>query len=628
MMRTKLSDFLGSLSLRARILLFFIIVSNVSVLIIGVISTRLSLDTIRSKADQFNRQMIENVTEKIDDLLAEAQRTSQMVAEDPTIQASLRRPLDADIGRRYSKDLEIDTALNFIQSYKSDILGIYVVGANGGAYKSSFYSLRTDDMRREDWYARIVGHRQPIWFGSHRGSFAAVTVGQSLVTVGVPIMDKAGGEGLGAVLVDLEVELLLRIIRSKLGTTGFIFIVDRDGNVISRPDTLTGSDREATLRRAVEDLGASPGAPASAALRREFLFFSKPSAITGWNIIGVIPTAELEKDTILIRRTITVLLPVICLLDILAAWYFAGVLVTPIKKLMRLMRKVEEGDFSVVMEARTSDEIGQLSEGFNVMVGKIRELMQRVYREHQKMRSAELAALQAQINPHFLYNTLESIVWLSRAGRSRDVIHIVEAMTKLFRIGISGGRELITIRDELEHVKSYLTIQQIRYRDKIDYVIDVPESLGGCRILKLVLQPLVENAIYHGIKNVRGRGTIQVRGREENGDIVLDVVDTGPGMKPEDLRALQAGLVDRAEAPEGAGPPDHAEPAKGAAGQPDHAGGSGAQEPGSGYGLKNIHERLTIFFGPEYGLSFRSEYGRGTTVAVRIPKEADQGGAR
>ena len=585
-------DAVGSISIRTRILLFFVIVSNISVLTIGLISYRLAFDTISFKASQFNHQMIENVTEKIDELFAEAQRTAQMVADDPTIQTTLRRAMDSNIGRRYSKDLEVDTQLNFIQSYKNDILGIYVLGANGSAYKSSFYTLKIDDLRREEWYRTIVSDRSPVWFGSHQGSFAAVTVGQSLVTIGVPIIDKASGKNLGAVLVDVEVELLLRIIRSKLGTTGFMFMVDRDHNVISHPDNLVGWEKDSILRRAVADLNESGNAGSSSALDSDFLFFSKASTVTGWNIIGVIPRAELAKDTYFIRGAITILLLVTCLLDILAAWYFAGVLANPLKKLMHLMRRVEGGDFEAVMDVHTKDEIGLLGQGFNVMVGKIRDLMQKVYKEHQKLRSAELAALQAQINPHFLYNTLESIVWLSRAGRSHDVINIVMAMTKLFRIGISGGRELITIHDELEHVRSYLTIQKIRYKSKIEYRIDVPESICGCRILKLVLQPLVENSIYHGIKNMHGKGSIEVSGREEDGDLVLNVIDTGIGMRPEELVALRAAVNDH----------------------------NGDGEGSDGYGLKNIHERLKIFFGADYGLSFESDYGHGTTVAVRIPK--------
>ncbi|HEY9595551.1 MAG TPA: histidine kinase [Spirochaetia bacterium] len=591
-------DLFGSLSIRTRILIFVIVVSNVSVLVIGIVSYRLAFDTIRTRAEQFTHQIIENVTEKVDELLQGAQDACTMVADDPSIQAVLRAPLEADLGRRYSRDLEVDTQLNFIQSYRPGIFGIYIIGANGSSYKSSFYSLKRSDMREEQWYRRVAAGKEPVWFGFHDGSFATVTLEQPMVTVGLPIMDRAGRGSLGVVIADVEVDQLLRIIRSKIGNTGFIFIADGERNVISNPDIRSGSERETALRSVMEAFGPSRPSAESATSTKEFLSFSDPSAVTGWTITGVMPRAELVKDTWSIRRTITILIPVICLLDILAAWYLAGVLAHPIKKLTRLMRRVEGGDFTVVMDARTTDEIGLLAQGFNVMVARIRELMESIHTEHRKLRAAELAALQAQINPHFLYNTLESITWLSRAGRSADVIHIVKAMTSLFRIGISGGREMITVRDELEHVRSYLTIQQIRYKDKLDYTIDVPDSIGDCRILKLVLQPLVENAIYHGIKSVRGKGRIEVRGRQENGDIVLEVADTGIGMRPDALAALQASLRD----------------------------GTAEEASGGSYGLKNVQERLVVSFGQGYGLSFESELGRGTTVSVRVPRSFDGGG--
>jgi two-component system sensor histidine kinase YesM len=244
------------------------------------------------------------------------------------------------------------------------------------------------------------------------------------------------------------------------------------------------------------------------------------------------------------------------------------------------------------MKASGRDEIGRLAESFTIMVERIRDLMGRVHQEHQKLRAAELLALEAQINPHFLYNTLDSIIWLSRAGKSAEVIRLVTAMTRLFRIGISNGREVISIGDELEHVRSYLTIQEIRYKDKMDYRIDVPVELHQHRILKLTLQPLVENAIYHGIKNVRRKGFIAVNGRVESGDIVLSVSDSGIGMGSEQVEALRRSL--------------------------DAHGSS--EEGRTGYGLKNVHERLTLFFGSGYGLSFQSEKTRGTTVSVRIPR--------
>ncbi|MFI5369248.1 MAG: sensor histidine kinase, partial [Spirochaetia bacterium] len=485
----------------------------------------------------------------------------------------------------------------FIQSYTSDIFCVSVVGGNGSAYRSAFYTVLAGDLRTRDWYRTIAASRAPVWFGSHRGAFAVETTGQPLISVGVPIIDKATGSCLGVVVADTEVELILNTIRSRLGDTGFIFIVDAHHNVISHPDNLVPSERESVLRRAVENFMQHGGASAAPSLKEEFLFFSKVSAVTGWSIIGAIPMKELTKDTKSIGTTISILLLAACIFDVLAALYFAGTITKPVKHLMLLMKKVEEGDFSVEMRASGRDEIGRLAESFTIMVERIRDLMGRVHQEHQKLRSAELLALEAQINPHFLYNTLDSIIWLSRGGKSAEIIRLVTAMTKLFRIGISNGREVISIGDELEHVRSYLTIQEIRYKDKIDYRIDVPAELYHHRILKLTLQPLVENAIYHGIKNVRRKGFIAVNGRTENGDIVLSVSDSGIGMSSEQMEALRSSL--------------------------DAHGSS--EESRTGYGLKNVHERLTLFFGSGYGLSFQSEKTRGTTVSVRIPRMKEKG---
>jgi two-component system, sensor histidine kinase YesM len=581
--------------MRGRILLFFMLMSTLTVLVVSITFYRISFDVIRSKASQFNRQIIENVTEKIDALLGEALQTAHMIADDPAVQATLRKAPDPDVGRRYSKELELDTQLAFVQSYTSDVFCVSVVGANGSTYRSAFYTVKAGDLRQGDWYRTIVASRAPVWFGSHDGAFAVETTGQPLFSVGVPIMDKATGNSLGVVVADTEVQRILDTIRARLGETGFIFIVDAHHNVISHPDNLVTSEKEAVLRRAVENYTRQGGVSAPPPFREEFLFFSKESAVTGWNIIGAIPMTELTKDTTAIGTTISILLLAACLFDILAALYFAGTITRPVNQLMLLMEKVRDGDFSVEMRASGRDEIGRLAESFTLMVERIRELMGRVQDEHQKLRAAELLALEAQINPHFLYNTLDSIIWLSRVGRSADVIRLVTAMTRLFRIGISNGREIISIGDELEHVRSYLTIQEIRYKDKMDYRIDVPPELHGHRILKLVLQPLVENAIYHGIKNVRGKGSITVNGRTENGDILLSVSDSGIGMSGEQVDALRRSLA---------------------------APGT-AEDLRPGYGLKNVHERLTLFFGAGYGLSFESEAKRGTTVSVRIPKSKE-----
>jgi two-component system sensor histidine kinase YesM len=222
------------------------------------------------------------------------------------------------------------------------------------------------------------------------------------------------------------------------------------------------------------------------------------------------------------------------------------------------------------------------------MIERIQSLIDQVYVEQRSKREAELRILQEQIKPHFLYNTLDTIQWMAQEHRVDDVVCMVGALTSLFRIGLSKGREFISLSDELEHVESYLCIQKMRYEEKFDYSISCDFALRPCRVLRLMLQPLVENAIYHGIKERRGHGNLTVEARTEGRDLLLEVRDNGLGMSEETLARLSESLEE------------------------------GVSSVG-GYGIRNVHERIRLTFGKPYGLSFKSVYGEGTEVTIRHP---------
>jgi two-component system sensor histidine kinase YesM len=213
-------------------------------------------------------------------------------------------------------------------------------------------------------------------------------------------------------------------------------------------------------------------------------------------------------------------------------------------------------------------------------------------KEQENLKKAELRALQAQINPHFLYNTLDAIIWLAESNRTNDVVQIVRALSSFFRIALSKGKEWILIRDEIEHVRSYLTIQKMRYRDILDYRIEVDPALSGATLLKLTLQPLVENALYHGIKNKRNGGTIRVVGQLRAPDaIYIEVSDDGVGMTPEKLAEVRASLQTE----------------------------SIALVEDAGFGIQNVNTRLKLYYGRQYGLTVESEYQQGTRISLTIP---------
>jgi two-component system, sensor histidine kinase YesM len=284
--------------------------------------------------------------------------------------------------------------------------------------------------------------------------------------------------------------------------------------------------------------------------------------------------------------------------SVIAAWAISSSIYTPIKRLHDITTTITKNDLQALVTRDNVDEITELGLSFNIMIGRIRELLEAEKKEQENLKRAELRALQAQINPHFLYNTLDTIIWMAESNRTDQVVEIVSALSSFFRISLSKGRDWITIGEEIERTKSYLTIQRMRYRDILDFKIEADPYVLNNTVLKLILQPLVENALYHGIKNKRGGGTIIVRARQRNKDeVVLEVEDNGIGFTFEKLNQLQAELSDD----------------------------SGEINMESGFGIGNVNKRIRLYYGRQYGLTLKSEYTVGTRATLIIP--ARQGDA-
>lgn len=282
--------------------------------------------------------------------------------------------------------------------------------------------------------------------------------------------------------------------------------------------------------------------------------------------------------------------------SVVAAWSLSKSIYTPIKKLHDVTTTITKNDLQALVTSDNRDEIAELGMSFNIMIGKIKELLDSKMKEQENLKKAELRALQAQINPHFLYNTLDTIIWMAEAKKTSQVVEIVSALSSFFRISLSKGMDWITIGEEVERTRSYLTIQKMRYQDILDFKIDVDDDVSENTILKLILQPLVENALYHGIKNKRQGGTISVRARRNGeNEILLEVEDDGIGFTPDKLSQLRAELDDD----------------------------SGDIKLESGFGIGNVNKRIRLYYGKPYGLSVRSEYNTGTCVTLVVPAKME-----
>ncbi len=294
-------------------------------------------------------------------------------------------------------------------------------------------------------------------------------------------------------------------------------------------------------------------------------------------------------------RLITLRITVMALILIVLFIYFfskklSKSITDPVTKLCDMTEKFAGGDFTVSCNVETGDEMQTLAESFNSMVGEIKTLIEDIHREQEIAKDAELRLLQEQINPHFLYNTLDAILWMTEAGENKKAIQIIEELSSFFRISLSKGESSIPIRNEKEHVKNYLEIQRYRYQDILDYEIDFEEEILDKHIQKLTLQPIVENALYHGIKNKRGGGKIKVSGKALGNDILFIVEDNGKGMDENELKHLR-GLIS----------------------------GEVESEDKRGFGMANVEKRLEMLYGSGYGISVESRLDEGTKVSVRIP---------
>lgn len=270
------------------------------------------------------------------------------------------------------------------------------------------------------------------------------------------------------------------------------------------------------------------------------------------------------------------------------SWKFAQRITKPINELCEKVKRLGKGDFTIIPVKTKNEEIKTLDDGFNEMIIHITNLLNKIKEDEKVLHKTELELLQAQINPHFLYNTFDSIIWLAETHCYDDVVNMVSSLSTFFRNSLNKGQDIITLEDEEKQVCSYLEIQKIRYSDILEYEINIPKDLLGYSLPKLTLQPLVENALYHGIKNKRGMGKILISGSENETDIILSVKDNGIGISASHLRDLCAGIY---------------------------------EDKHTGLGLVNVHKRLKLYCGEEYGLVFESIEGEGTEVIIHIPKQ-------
>jgi two-component system sensor histidine kinase YesM len=582
------------------------------IVIVGaiLIAFRVTEETARITSRRYTQQLVRQIAHNIEFYIDYMDSISTFVEADSSVREYLKADSEAAAEA-------VRSVLTVMTTTRNDISLIGIFG-----YRGEFITQDREnslnpfaDPSGQSWYTAARKARGLSVVSSSRVQNIIKGQYRWVISLSREIIDRETGRGLGILLVDLNFRIIDRICSSiQLGRRGYIFVVDRRGDIVYHPQQqlLYGGLKTENISRIIDETSLYfPGGDED----QDKFYSIETMRSTGWKVVGVNYRSEFVENRNAVRSSYTFWGLFFLIASMAISIFLAQRISKPIKELRRSMQAVEHGNFDIPVDIRSSSEIGELGKDFNIMVGEIKGLLRRVTLEEEQKRKSELRALQMQINPHFLYNTLDSVIWMAEGGKQEEVIAMSSALARLFRLSISKGKEIIDVASEIEHVKSYLTIQKIRYKDRLDYRIEVEEEILSFQIVKIILQPLVENAIYHGIKNSPAAGTVLISGRRTEAGMDLAVRDDGVGMNPAALEKLRRALRSPWDRPFGeTGAGDVPVPEK------------NAGVPGSGVGVRNVDERIKLYFGPDYGLEFESREDEGTTVFIHLPaikKELD-----
>ena len=449
------------------------------------------------------------------------------------------------------------------------------------------------DVGEEEWFVNALNktenihftrpHVQKLFEKGNNGYKWVISMSRAVE------ITNGGSTEQAVLLIDMVYQGLDSVLDEvSLGNGGYIYLIDSTGEIIWHPKfelIASGRVKENNLVAVTYSDGS---------IEEEFNNTARTVVIktvgyTGWKLVGVIKGTGISLNTIKTRLFIVFVIFLIVFIVVFINSYISFRVTDPIRELEKSVKKLEEGNLDADIYMGGSYEIQHLGKSVQDMKYRIKGLMQDIVTEHEEKRKSEFDSLQAQINPHFLYNTLDVIVWQIENEKQSEAVHTVTALARFFRLSLGKGKNIVTVKAEIDHVKNYLMIQHMRFKNKFDYEFDIAEDVLELSSLKLMLQPLVENAIYHGMEFMDGDGLIKIKAWREADELYLSVTDNGLGMTEEKVAMVLEGKSNS---------------------------GNGR---GSGIGVKNVNERIKLYFGEDYGLKIDSEPDVGTTIIIHLP---------
>ncbi len=572
-----------SLGIQVTISLSFTVVSICSLAFLSVTLYRQFVNRMETMTIESTGQLLSQTAANLEDYLRNMRRISDVMYYNVIKDKDLAtEDMDSEMNLLYEENKD---KLISIACYSID--GDLVAAAPVATEK------RDADIVSQTWFTDALGQRENLHFSvPHVQNLFDDTSYRYywVVSLSRTVELTSGGRTtLGVLLVDMNYSSIEQLL-TKANTDSsseYVYLMDNNGEIIYHPkQNLIYADiyKENNL----EALGYEDGSCEENFEGESRLITVKTISYTGWKLVSVVPMSSFSIGLNQTRYFAVVLVMLALLAVIILNQLVSAQIARPLQRLNESVKELEAGNLTPDIYVGGSVEVEHLGRTLRSTVEQLRKLMQDILVEQEEKRKSELDALQSQINPHFLYNTLDSIVWTIEDERYEDAIFMITELASLFRISLSKGKNIIRVEEELRHARNYMNIQKMRYKNLFSVEYDVDPEILACCTVKLVIQPLLENAIYYGVQSMDGDGEIRVRGRRQGDDILLEVEDNGMGMPEETVEKLL---------------------------KEDNR----VRKKGSGVGLFNVHSRIRLRFGPDYGLTIESCPDEGTTVRIRMP---------
>jgi len=585
-------------SMRTKLTFSYVTLTIVPLIFISVFVFNVSFSTLKNEISLYVNNTLQQVNKNIDNSIQTLAKKLTLISINADIQRILKKPADRSIQEKIDDDDAVSEKIAEEIGDFTDIESLYVFSYNGETYrlKSTTTSLNKDYIfTSEKWFETMKKLDKTHLLLPTREQVNSISEGgrKPVVTYITRIKDSNDGKDIGVVMVELNISLFGRLIKQvSMENESKLIIIDDNKTIIyhSDPEYIASQFRSDYVGRIFEE--GSGNLIVHPDGGEETLVTFNTSQKTGWTVLSLVPTDIMFKriQSYQFALIFTILLCV--LFAMVIAVLMSKNLTQPISLLRSAMKQAESGKFDTSIDVRSNDEIGELGKSYNNMIAQINGLIKRVYQTEITKKEAELNALQAQINPHFLYNTLQIMDLMAEEKDAREISESCQALSKIFRYSIRRGNETVELKDEIEHIKNYVYIQTLRLGERLKVVYDIDRRALDCEIIKLIIQPLVENAIIHGIEETTYQCTVKISGKLQGNDLIITVEDTGVGMDEKELQALLDSLYDETKE---------------------------FSRKHGGIALKNVNARIKLYYSEKYGLSVKSKKNKGTRITIILP---------